>query len=275
MGGGAGAGGGVGCHPRSMTGNVQSAASRAGDHPALETGARLGYAASGVLHLLLAWVTVQLAWTSGSEQADQQGALAQLAGNGLGQALLWVLLVGFVLLALWQATEAIAWGEASDRAKAAAKAVTYGVLGATTVSVLVGGGSSGGGSQGATAGLLGSGPGRLLVGAAGLGVIGVAGYHVVKGWREKFLEDLAGNPAPWVVRAGRIGYVGKGGALAVVGVLLVVAAVQADPEKAQGLDAALHALASLPFGAVLLTLVAVGFAAYGVYAFGRARHARV
>lgn len=255
-----------------MTGNVQSAAARAGDHPLLETGARLGYAASGVLHLLLAWVTVQLAWTSGGEQADQQGALAQLQGNALGTALLWVLLAGFVLLALWQLTEAVAWGEASDRAKAAAKAVTYGVLAVTTLTVLL---RDGGGSSGATAGLLGSGLGRGLVGLAGIGVVVVGGYHVVKGWQERFLDDLQGSPSTWIRRAGRVGYVGKGVALAVVGVLLVVAAVQADPEKAEGLDAALHALAGLPFGAVLLTLVALGFAAYGVYAFGRARHAKV
>lgn len=256
-----------------MTGDVQHAAARAGDHPLLEEGARLGYAASGVLHLLLAWVTVQLAWTSGGEQADQQGALQQLAGNGFGQALLWVLLVGFVLLALWQATEAIAWGEAADRAKAAAKAVVYAVLAVTTVSVLTSG--SGGSSGGATSGLLSSGIGRVLVGLVGLGVVAVGGYHVVKGWKEKFLEDLESSPAPWVRTAGKIGYLGKGAALAVVGVLLVVAAVQADPEKASGLDAALHALAGLPFGAVLLTLVALGFAAYGVYGFGRARHAKV
>jgi hypothetical protein len=256
-----------------MTGDVQHAAARAGDHPLLEKGARLGYAASGVLHLLLAWVTVQLAWTSGGEQADQQGALQQLAGNGFGQALLWVLLVGFVLLALWQATEAIAWGEAADRAKAAAKAVVYAVLAVTTVSVLTSG--SGGSSGGATSGLLSSGIGRVLVGLVGLGVVVVGGYHVVKGWTEKFLEDLESSPAPWVRTAGKIGYLGKGAALAVVGVLLVVAAVQADPEKASGLDAALHALAGLPFGAVLLTLVALGFAAYGVYGFGRARHAKV
>ncbi|WP_454050486.1 DUF1206 domain-containing protein [Cellulomonas sp. Marseille-Q8402] len=256
-----------------MTGHVQQAASRAGDHPLLEKGARLGYAASGVLHLLLAWVTVQLAWTSGGEQADQSGALQQVAGNGLGKALLWVLLVGFVLLALWQATEAIAWGEAKDRAKAAAKAVTYAVLAWTTVSVLTSG--SGGGSGGATSSLMSSGLGRVLVGLVGAGVVVVGGYHVVKGWKEKFLEDLESSPAPWVRTAGKVGYIGKGGALAVVGVLLVVAAVQSDPEKAQGLDAALHALAGLPFGAVLLTLIALGFAAYGVYAFGRARHAKV
>jgi hypothetical protein len=257
-----------------MTGDVQHAAARAGDHPLLEKGARLGYAASGVLHLLLAWVTIQLAWTSGGEQADQQGALQQVAGNGFGQVLLWVLLVGFVLLALWQATEAIAWGEAADRAKAAAKAVTYAVLAATTGSVVTSG-SGGGSSGGATSGLMTSGIGRVLVGLVGVGVVAVAGYHVVKGWKEKFLEDLGSSPAPWVRTAGRIGYIGKGAALAVVGVLLVVAAVQADPEKAEGLDAALHTLAGLPFGAVLLTLVALGFAAYGVYAFGRARHAKV
>jgi uncharacterized membrane protein len=256
-----------------MTGHVQQAASRAGDHPLLEKGARLGYGASGVLHLLLAWVTIQLAWTSGGEQADQSGALQQLAGNGAGQALLWVLLVGFVLLALWQATEAIAWGEAKDRAKAAAKAVVYAVLGWTTVSVLTSG--WGGGSGGATSSLMSSGLGRVLIGVVGLGVVAVGGYHVVKGWREKFLEDLESSPAPWVRKAGRIGYIGKGAALAVVGVLLVVAAVQSDPEKAQGLDAALHTLAGLPFGPVLLTLIALGFVAYGVYAFGRARHAKV
>jgi hypothetical protein len=79
-----------------------------------------------------------------------------------------------------------------------------------------------------------------------------------------------------VRRSGRIGYVGKGAALAVVGVLLVVAAVRSDPEQAEGLDAALHTLAGLPFGAVLLTLVALGFAGYGVYALaGRARYAKV
>ncbi len=256
-----------------MSGHVQQAASRAGDHPLIEKGARLGYAASGVLHLLLAWVTVQLAWTSGGEQADQSGALQQLAGNGFGKALLWVLLVGFVLLALWQATEAIAWGEAADRAKAAAKAVVYAVLAVTTVSVLSGG--SGGGSQSTTGGLMSSGFGRVLIGLVGVGVVVVGGYHVVKGWTEKFLEDLESSPAPWVRTAGRVGYIGKGAALAVVGVLLVVAAVQSDPEKAQGLDAALHALAGLPFGPVLLTLVALGFAAYGVYSFGRGRHAKV
>ena len=42
-----------------------------------------------------------------------------------------------------------------------------------------------------------------------------------------------------------------------------------------GLDGALRSLLELPFGAVLLTLMAIGFAAYGVYSFARAKYGRV
>lgn len=251
---------------------VRSAADRASDHPLLERGARLGYAASGVLHLLLAWVTVRLALGSGGEEADQQGALSQLGSEGAGRVLLVVLLIGFVLLALWQAVDAIAHGEAPDRLKAAGKAVVYAVLAATTVQVLAGSGS---GSSTPTAGLLGTGIGRVLVGAVGLGIVAVGGYHGVKGWRRGFLDDLQRHPGRAVERAGQLGYLGKGFALVVVGVLVVVAAVQADPERAEGMDVALRTLAGLPFGAVLLCLIALGFAGYGVYAFARARFAKV
>ncbi len=253
---------------------VQGAADRAGDHPVIEKGARLGYAASGVLHLLLAWVTVRLAFGSGGEDADQQGALSQLGSEGAGRVLLVVLLIGFVLLALWQAVDAIAHGSAGERVKAAAKAVVYAVLAVTTIQVLSGSGSGGGGSQ-QTAGLLGSGFGRVLVGLVGLGIVAVGGYHVVKGWKRTFLEDLRQHPGRTVERAGRVGYIGKGAALAVVGILVVTAAVTADPERAEGMDVALRTLAELPFGAVLLCLIALGFAAYGLYAFGRARYAKV
>ena len=44
---------------------------------------------------------------------------------------------------------------------------------------------------------------------------------------------------------------------------------------ASGLDGALHTLRDQPLGPVLLTAVAVGLAAYGVYSFARARYAKV
>src|SRR5690606_18298510 len=50
------------------------AARRAQDSPAVRALARTGYAASGVLHLLVGWLAVQLTLGRSSGQADESGA---------------------------------------------------------------------------------------------------------------------------------------------------------------------------------------------------------
>ena len=57
---------------------VKDAAEAAGDHPVVRTGARVGYAVNGVVHLLIGWLGVQLALGQGGEDADQSGALRSL-----------------------------------------------------------------------------------------------------------------------------------------------------------------------------------------------------
>src|SRR5450759_4264394 len=42
---------------------------------ALQMGARVGYAVSGVLHLLIGWIALQVAWSASPKSADQSGAL--------------------------------------------------------------------------------------------------------------------------------------------------------------------------------------------------------
>ena len=76
-------------------------------------------------------------------------------------------------------------------------------------------------------------------------------------------------------RLGVVGYVAKGVAYAIVGVLVVVAAVQYDPAKSRGLDGALKTLAGQSYGAWLLGLVAIGIAAFGIYCFFQARYRKV
>lgn len=259
--------------------DVTSSARRTGDHPVVEKGARLGYLASGLLHLLIGWIALKLAWDldGGTEDADQSGALETVASTTTGPLLLWVAVAGFALLALWQLTEAVVGRHGSDltdRIKALGKTVMYAVLAWSAYRVTQrAGGSSEESTQSLTAQLMSQPGGQILVGVIGLGIIAGGGYHVWKGWTSRFLDDLERHPGRVVEVLGRVGYIAKGLALVVVGGLFVSAAFSARASDAGGLDAALKTMREQPFGPYLLTIVAVGIAAYGLYSFGRARHA--
>jgi succinate dehydrogenase/fumarate reductase cytochrome b subunit len=202
--------------------------------------------------------------------------LATLAGNGLGKVLLIVAVAGFALLALWQVAEALGRGDAGDRIKAGSKAVLYAALAFSALSFLRGSGkASGAQTQDFTVQLMAKPMGRALVAALGLVVVGVAVYHVVKGARKKFLDDLREHPGRWAVIAGQVGYIAKGAALLIVGGMFVVAGLQNNAAETTGLDGALRSLLELPYGKALLIAVSVGFAAYAVYSFARSRYAEV
>lgn len=271
--------------------SAMGAADEAGNSDTLENLARVGLIAYGVVHLLLAWLAIQLAWFGGSGQsADQSGAMSTLAQSPVGKPLLWVIAAGFIALAAWQAAEVLRWrsgwsasGKTRVKAlrksgKALVKAAIYIALAVLAIRFATGGGSSSSQQQQqTTAGVFGWPAGRWLVGAFGLGLIGVGVYHVYKGLSKRFLKEIdtsEASPAALrlVTRLGQVGFPGKGVALGGVGVLLLWAAVTFDPAKASGLDGALHAILALPFGEILLTVVAVGIAAFGAYLLVRARY---
>ncbi|HET7475240.1 MAG TPA: DUF1206 domain-containing protein [Dermatophilaceae bacterium] len=260
-----------------MTNSISSSAQRANTSKAVEYAGRAGFVVNGVLHLLIAWIGLQLALQSYSGAADQSGALQLLAGNSFGSVALWLGVVGFAGLCLWALTEAIVGAtEPKDRMVLVAKAVVYAVLSLACLTYARGQSARSGRSQSVdvTASLMQQPFGRLLVGLVGAGVVAVGGYHVVKGWQRKFLEDLEQHPGRGVQAAGRVGYVGKGVALGVVGLLFVLAALRGQAKQATGLDGALRTLLDLPLGRIIVALVALGFAAYGCYSFARAKYAR-
>lgn len=265
---------------------VEDAAREVGQHPALEALARGGYAVNGVLHLILALIAVQIGIGAGGE-ADQAGALEAVQEAPMGAALLWVGVLGYAGLALWQMLEAaVGFHPGSDtaswaaRAKDAAKGGVYAAL-AWTASVFAVGSSTDSGEQTSVfTGTMMSAPlGRVFVLVVGLGVLGVAGYHVHKGANRAFLEDLAGNAGGDLGRAvtwsGTIGYVAKGIALAVVGLLFGYAAWTADARESTGLDGALKTLAESTAGTAVVGVIAAGLLAYGLYSFARSRYARL
>jgi multisubunit Na+/H+ antiporter MnhC subunit len=116
--------------------------------------------------------------------------------------------------------------------------------------------------------------GQGLVVVAGLAVAAIGGYHIYKGWTERFRSDLASTPSHMTVIAGKLGYIARGVALIFVGLGVLTAGVTHQASKSKGLDGALHQMVTLPLGQVLVAVVAAGFACFGVYLFSRARRAR-
>jgi hypothetical protein len=233
----------------------------------------VGLIAYGVVHLLIAWIALQLASGGTSEQASQQGALQELASKPFGTVLLWIVAIGLFALVIWRAME-LAYGQLKTEKKvqSAGRGLVYLVLGISAVKLAVG---SGGGNQKAlTARLMAHGPGRVLIVVVGLVILGVGVRQLYKSWTKKFTEDLTGGVSSTTILLGRIGYAAKGIAFVITGALFAWAAISYDPNKAGGLDTALRTLKDQPFGSVLLTLVALGFGCFGVYCFVWSRNAK-
>jgi hypothetical protein len=257
------------------------------NHDALENSARVGLVGYGVVHVLIAWITVQLAWGGSSEEASESGALQELAEKPLGGTLLWIVAAGLAALTLWQLATAI-WGfrteDGAERARhcvaAVGRGVVYAVLAFSAARTATGSGGGGDSSQeGMTARLMGAPAGPWLVGAVGLGIAAVGVYLVWRGISQGFTVDLrtdalAGRTEKPVMVTGTVGHVAKGAAIAVVGVLFLWAAATYDPEKAGGLDDALSTLRDQPYGPYLLTAIALGLLAFGLYCFAWARYVR-
>ncbi|MCB2411885.1 DUF1206 domain-containing protein [Demequina sp. TTPB684] len=243
-----------------------------------EKTARGGYAITGLVHIVLGYLIARLAFGGSSGEASQSSALSQLSETPVGGVVIWVAVGAWAALAAWQIADALrSHDEGKDRAKAAGKAVVYAVLAFVAYTVAQGtGGSSNGDSQaqGYASDLMQAPGGRVLLGAIGLGILAAGAYHVYKGVTKKFEEDLTG--APNAVKAlGTVGYPAKGVALGAVGAFFTYAALTADPDKARGLDGAIGGLLDAPFGQPIVIAVGVGFAAYGLYSFGRARYAKM
>jgi hypothetical protein len=258
-------------------------------NPWFERLARFGYAAKGVVYLIAGLLSAQAALGMGGQTTDTQGALHAIAAQSQGKVMLAALTIGLVGYVLWQLARAIVDPDnKGDDAKGLAQRAFYVVSGlvyaglaVSAIQLVIGAGTGGGDeTQGWTARLLGLPFGRWLVIAAGAGVVGVGLYYLYRAFssdlrKELRTEEMSEFEETWAIGLGRFGTAARGIVFGIIGLFLIQAALQFDPNKAQGPDGALQALAQQPFGPWLLGAVAFGLAAYGVYMFAQARYRRI
>lgn len=250
----------------------------------LELLARAGFAASGILHLLVGTIAIRLAM-GGTGNADFSGAVAELATQPAGPFLLWASFAACAALALWQVSDAIfdynqlpSKEKVGKKAKAAAQALVFTGLALTLMSFATGTGSGGDNQETAsdlTASVIKAPGGLALLVLLGAGIAVTGVVYGIRGLKKSFEKHLAMPSSPTARTAvkvlGLTGYVAKGAALLLTGLLIAVATLQANPEDSTGLDGGLRALRDQPLGVYLLAAVGAGLICYGVFMIVRAR----
>lgn len=258
-------------------------------NPWIERLARFGYAAKGVVYLIVGLLAMPVAFGVGSKTPGTSGALQTIVTQPFGKFLLLVVAVGLISYALWRFTQAFIDPEhQGTKAKRVVKRLSYAISGLSyaglalsAVQIIVGsGGNNSSWRQDWTARLLAQPFGQWLVGIVGTLVIGVGLSYVYRAYTAKFRErfklaEMSNAQVKWATRVGRFGIAARGIAFGVIGLLLIQAAFQSDPDEAQGLGGALQALAEEPLGQWILGVVAVGLVAYAIYMLITARYLRI
>ncbi|MER6000171.1 DUF1206 domain-containing protein [Nonomuraea angiospora] len=255
-------------------------ARQAADSPAMDRLARVGLVCRGVLYGLIGVLAVQIAFGDGGREADKSGAISTVASLPFGAVILWVMVVGFAALTLWQASEAIFGAHAlKDRAESAGRVVVYAFVCTALLTMLLTHetASDDQRTQDLTGKLLDLPAGQVLVGVIGLGVVALGVYWLRYGVKKEFRKELRPMPrraGSVMDRLGLAGYLARGLIAGLAGAFLVQAAVTFDPDKAGGIDATLRAFADTPAGPWLLPVVALGLLLFAGYCFGEARWRR-
>ena len=249
----------------------------------LDHAVRIGLVAYGVVHLMIAWLALQLAFGDKSGSASSDGAMHALVRQPFGEVLVWLVAVGMFLLVVWRLLEATLGHRGEDNGKrtrkrlgSLGKAIIYGSIGVSALQVAIGSGSKGG-TDSTTAKLMELPAGQWIVVAVGLAIIGYGVSLVVRAWNDKFAEHLdaqgkSGDSGSAYLMFGKVGYHAKGLAIGIVGGLFVYAGVTHEARKSGGLDQALQQVLEQPFGPYLLAAMAAGIGCYGLFCFARARH---
>jgi hypothetical protein len=253
--------------------------------------ARIGLVAKGISYGIVGALAIQVAVGEGGKATSREGALATVADSGLGKALLVALALGFAAYALWRFVQAVAvrgdddgatgtakeWGK---RAGYVGRGLIYAGLTYSTVRLLAGSGdrqSQSEKAQSTTAGVFDWPAGRWLVLLGGLAIAGAGAWNVYRALTKKFEDKwetgrMSKPERTWGSRAGVLGHLARGVVFGLIGVFLLKAAIEFDPNEAIGLDGALRKLADASYGPFLLGVTAAGLVCYGLFCLVDARY---
>ncbi|MDO9367784.1 MAG: DUF1206 domain-containing protein [Sphingopyxis sp.] len=244
----------------------------------LETFARIGWCARGVVYCLLAAFALTGA---GASDASPQGVFRSVRDMPGGTVLLLLLAGGLTLYGAYRLYGAAldTEGKGSDvkgvavRVGYAASGIAHFVLAWAAVRLASGGGSDGGSRDKEAAGMLLDMPlGGTILGLIGVAFLAAGVQQAIKAWTTEFMRNLDGGAPSWAVPVGRAGLAARAVVFAVIGFSLVKAGWFGSAGEVKGLG---DALSSLTDNKEVYLLVAAGLFLFGVHSFVEARWRRI
>lgn len=249
---------------------------------------RVGYAAKGIIYLLIGTLAVRLALGEGGRLTDSSGVLATIVEQPFGLAMLAIVAIGILAYAGWEIAQAIFDTKRKgtkaaglmDRGLSVIKGGVYGTIGFEALQLITGARSS---SQNAddyarTAMSFPLGGILLILVGAGIAIYGVTQLSMA--WKSQFDDDLDQHRlrregGAWVINIGRAGIGARGVILVLVGIALARAGFAERPSEASGMTEAMWTLFAQPYGQWLLAAVAAGLICFGFFQVLHARYARL
>ncbi len=254
---------------------------------AIELLARTGFFAKGVVYVTIGVLASLYAFDSGGAVAGGKGAIQTLADLPGGTILMAVLAIGLAAYGIFRLLLGIKGSgesgvkELVKRVARIASAIGYAFLTYTCIQAL-GLASGGGGSSKKTylGEVLASDGGPWLAILGGLAVVGAGLYQISKGVTNAPSErlntsEMSANLRIWIIRLGRLGLIARGVVFAIIGGFLVKAGLAVNAAAAKTTGGALREIAQQDYGAILLTAMALGLGAYGLYMIASTRYRNI
>lgn len=249
---------------------------------------RVGYAAKGIIYLLIGTLAVRLALGNGGRLTDSSGVLETILGQPFGRVLLALIGVGIVAYAAWEITSGVldtkhrgaSAGGWMDRGLSVIKGVVYGAVGVEAIRLVAGSGAASRGADDYARSVLNVPLGGIVLILVGVGIAVYGLKQIAMAWKSQFDDDLNQQQlrregGAWVLDVGRAGIGARGVILVLVGAALARAGFDESPSEAAGMAEAMWTVFAQPYGRWLLAAVAAGLMCFGVFQLLHARYAKV
>jgi hypothetical protein len=251
----------------------------------MERLARTGLVTKGVVYLAIGVLAFMAAFKLGGKkenEADRTGALELFEKTG-GIWLLGLIAAGLICYALWRIIQGISGRGNADlkkRLRYLFSGLGYASIAITAIRIILKQRQDDGDrNQQYAAELLSKPMGEWLVAIGALIFAVIGGYQIYYALSKKYKKhvdnlNLHSNTASVLLRMGKVGYLARGIVWLILAYLLTRAAIYKNSYEAGGTGKAFEFIYDGYMGNYLLAAIGLGVAAYGIFAFTRARYER-